>query len=45
MSALMGPQGSQGIESMIEKLEQLKVLISKVMKSIIINYQYYKLYF
>lgn len=30
MSALMGPQGAQGIETMIEKLEQLKILISKV---------------
>jgi anion-transporting ArsA/GET3 family ATPase len=27
----MGPQGSQGIETMIEKLEQLKILISKVL--------------
>jgi arsenite-transporting ATPase len=32
MSALMGPQGAQGIEAMIEKLEQLKILISKVSK-------------
>lgn len=30
MSTLMGPEGSQGIEAMIEKLEQLKILISKV---------------
>jgi hypothetical protein len=27
---MMGPEGTQGIETMIEKLEQLKILISKV---------------
>lgn len=30
VSALMGPQGSQGIDAMIEKLEDLRGLISRV---------------